>query len=294
MDRRPERAWIVAVAAGAGWIVLGLFALIDASGGKRWISRAARYSAVAGTQSLMQLCLFFSLPFFVQATAVPSHYGFVGVVVLAAALTLWNPLYEAILKQPVSGAALQAIATFAGLDCVLPVLGLSNRWSLLAATLATAAGLPFAAMATASEPTRRRRRAIAALVVSAALAAGLLAGGARYVPPAPLRFVEGAIGTRVIERRLVDPTTTFAAPPEQLVCATAIASPRGLRDRLRHVWRQDGIVRAEMQLEIRGGRDRGFRTWSTRRGPGAGKWTCTVETETGQLLGRVTAFITAP
>jgi hypothetical protein len=291
MNRRPERAWMVAAAAGAGWLVLGLFALLDGRERKQWITRAAHRSTVFATQSLIQLCLFFALPFFAQAAAVPAHWGFVGVLILASAITLWNPLYEAVLKQPVSGAALQAVATFAGLDCVLPVLGLSNLLSLLVATLATAAGLPLQAMATASEPERRTRRAIVALFVSGAVVAAFMMGGARFVPPAPLKFVAGGIGTRIVERQLVDPTSAFAAPPPEITCATAIAAPRGLRDRLHHVWRQDGARRADLQLEIRGGRERGFRTWSVRRSPGPGRWTCSVETESGQLLGRVSVHI---
>jgi hypothetical protein len=70
-----------------------------------------------------------------------------------------------------------------------------------------------------------------------------------------------------------------------------IASPRGLRDHLRHVWRQNGAWRGEILLEIRGGRPQGFRTWSTFRNISPGKWTCTVETESGQRLGRVTARV---
>ncbi len=300
MDRRPERAWLVAAAAAGGWLVLAAFAVLDGleprrlSRNQALAARAAQFSTVFGTQSLMQLCLFFSLPFFARASAVPAHYAFVAVIAAAGGVTLWTPLYRAALKVPVSAAALQAIASFAGLDCVLPVLGASNRVSLIVAALSTAAGLPLAVRATAPAGEKRRVRTAAGLLVSVGLAAALLFGGARVVPPAPLRFVEGAIGTQVVERRLIDPATTLAAAPAQLVCATAIAAPRGLKDRLRHVWRQNGVVRAEIPLEIRGGRPQGFRTWSYRRSPGPGHWTCTVETESGQLLGRASIRIGEP
>jgi hypothetical protein len=120
-------------------------------------------------------------------------------------------------------------------------------------------------------------------------------GGAQAIPPAPLRFVAGALGTEVAERTLLDPTSSFAEVPSQLVCWTAIAAPRGLRDRLRHVWLQDGVRKSEAWLEVRGGtRPGGFRTWSYfRHGVGPGEWTCVVETEAGQRLGRVSARIGA-
>ena len=57
------------------------------------------------------------------------------------------------------------------------------------------------------------------------------------------------------------------------------------------MWRHDGVRRAEAALDIRGGRAQGFRAWSLQRNPAPGTWTCTVETETGQELGRVAVTI---
>jgi hypothetical protein len=95
----------------------------------------------------------------------------------------------------------------------------------------------------------------------------------------------------VVNRELVDPADAFEAPIERLVCLTAVTAPRGLRDRLRHVWSHDGVRRSQVALEVRGGRALGFRAWSWQRNPAPGRWTCTVETETGQLLGRVAVTV---
>jgi hypothetical protein len=284
MDRRPERAPVVALAAGVGWILLAVLAVLEAAASKALVARAARLGAAIGSASVVQLCLFFATPFFARAAALPVHWAFVAVVAAAGAATLWTPLSDALLRHPVAGPALQGVATFAGLDCVLPLLGLSNRVSLILAIAWTAAGLPVLALA-------RRARPAGPILVALALVGGYLAGGARVVPPAPLRFVEGQIGTRVVERQLVDPAARFDKAPEQLVCFTAIAAPRGLRDRLHHVWRHDGAPPGDVTLEIRGGRPQGFRTWSTHRGITPGKWTCTVETDSGQRLGRVSARV---
>jgi hypothetical protein len=117
MDRRPERAWMVALAAGAGWLALGAFALLDrvaraAHAEERprsWLARAAHASASLGAQSLLQWCLFFAVPFYAQAAATTLHWGFVALLVVAGLLTLWPPLAEWILRHPLAGAGLQAV-----------------------------------------------------------------------------------------------------------------------------------------------------------------------------------------
>jgi hypothetical protein len=288
MDRRPERARLIAAAAVAGWLALGAVALLDRLDLARlgrsgaWLAKAVRASTAMGAQSLIQLCLFFSLPFYVRATAVPEQYGFVGVLALAAAVTLWTPLCSAVLRRPALALLLQGTAAFAALGCVLPLVGVSIRFSLVAAAAAVVVGAPFVVT---------RHRLVATLVTAVALTGAALGGAARLIPPAPLRFVSGAIGTRLVNRALVDARDAFDAPVERLVCLTAIAAPRGLKDRLRHVWHRDGQRRAEAALEIRGGRAQGFRAWSTQRSPTVGSWTCTVETETGQELGRVAVTV---
>jgi len=149
MDRRPERARIIAAAAVAGWLALGVVALLERLDVARlprfasWLARAARASTAAGAQSLIQLCLFFSLPFYVRATAVPEQYGFVALLLLAAAVTLWTPLCAALLRRPALALVLQGVAAFAALGCVLPLVGVSIRLSLVAAAAAVVIGAPF-------------------------------------------------------------------------------------------------------------------------------------------------------
>src|SRR5262249_46059040 len=105
MDRRPERAWLIAVAAGVGWIVLAVAAVLDGIRVERlpalgaWAARAAQASMVMGAQSLIQLCLFFSAPFYFGATAVPEHVAFLVLLLVAAGATLWNPLCLALLRH---------------------------------------------------------------------------------------------------------------------------------------------------------------------------------------------------
>ena len=284
MDRSAQRAPAIAIAAAGGWLLMALLSILESVRSNALVARAARAGAAMGSQSMVQLCLFFSAPFYARASSIPAHWVFVGVIALAGLITLWSPLLDSTMRHPIFGAPLLGVATFAGFNCVLPLVGFSNRDSLLIAVAATAGGSVLFALL-------RRKGRMAALVVAAGLVAGYIYGGARFIPPAPLRLEEPQMGTSVVERRLAGANIDFAQPPPQLVCFTPIVAPNGLRDHLRHVWRQNGIKRMDISIEVRGGRDKGFRTWSTYHGPAPGHWTCTVETESGQRLGRVSARI---
>ena len=75
MDRGPDQAWIIAAAAIGTWIVvLGLrfvsrFERPSLVGTPKLLVGAAKLSLVLATQGLMQLTLFFALPFFFYAAA---------------------------------------------------------------------------------------------------------------------------------------------------------------------------------------------------------------------------------
>jgi hypothetical protein len=189
-----------------------------------------------------------------------------------------------------------AFATFGALNAVLPGIGLSNSQSLWAAAGCTAAALPLGVVLRPDAPTadavdRRRNRSrivLGSIVTALIVPAGLWGGGARIVPAAPLALVDAAIGTHQRGRWVDDPTERLDREPSVLICATSIWAPLGVQERLYHVWRQDGEERDRIELEIEGGRELGFRTWSRKRNFGddpAGTWTCSVETGLGQLLG---------
>jgi hypothetical protein len=126
-----------------------------------------------------------------------------------------------------------------------------------------------------------------ALGISVLLPLVLWLGGVRALPPAPLRVVQAAIGTRVENRELKDPAPRLKRSPGGLVCFTAIQAPMGLKEQLTHVWRHDGEITQRIPLNVKGGRKRGFRTWS--RLPismrAEGKFRCDVVTSLGQTLG---------
>ncbi len=303
MDRRPENAWMIATAAVGMWLLLGAFIFIgglDADqleGKKAVFAKVVSFSAVMGSQSLIQLCLFFSLPFYWGALSF--HFGhllFFDLLLVASALTLWDPAYEFVFRSRLASAALLAFASFAAFNCILPVMGLSNRVSLYGAAVATSAIIP-ALMRLYGLRFENVAYRIAFNAGAVALFPLIIAfGGAAFVPPAPLELADSAMGTKIENKWVADPVDELDEVPNQLVCATAIAAPRGLKDELFHVWSKDGEVVDRVALDVRGGREAGFRTWSRKRRltkQPRGEWRCSVETASGQTVGRTSLEILA-
>lgn len=307
MDRGPKRAALVAGATLLAWLsLLGLHALLrfERKVGQtgrlpRLLLRAARFSGTTLTQGMLQLGLFFSAPFYFHAAIVgvaqvdPWHTVFLAGLFLISALSLWDPLTEWLFRQPLLAPLLPAVTSFATLNCVLPGLGLSTQRSLWIA--AAAAALAPAPLIGALAPPGRRRRMIAlGLCSGLALMAALRLGAARLIPAAPLRLVRAELGTQLGDKWVSDPGERFSSAPARLICATAIASPVGLKDRLFHVWRKDGRELWRIEVTFSGGRAEGYRTRSTLRhfpAPARGRYECSVVTAAGQLLGARSALI---
>ncbi|MBK6919010.1 MAG: DUF2914 domain-containing protein [Deltaproteobacteria bacterium] len=310
MDRGPARGAIVAGVALASWFVLMLVMWLErihearvaahqgdpaeTAPGVR-IVRGARFSTLMLVQSSIHLQLYFALPFYFSAFAgTLAQSAFMALLCLAALASLWDPLTEWLLVHTRMGLLLPAFASFAVMAAVLPGLGLSNTAALWAATGAGALALPVLVFADRVRGRRLATTIVLAVVVAAVLPVALLLGAARLVPAVPMKLVTAAVGTRRAGYEVVDATDRLARVPARLVCATAIFAPLGVRERLWHVWRHDGLVVDRILLEIRGGREDGFRTYSVKQNFGdapAGHWSCAVETSLGQFLGERTLVI---
>lgn len=301
MDRGPDQSWLIAAGAIGTWItLLGLrfvsrFERPSLVGRPKLIAAVARFSLILATQGLMQLTLFFALPFYFYAaiTALDAGHAFFLLLLSAMSIaSLWDPLTEKLFKRPLLASALPAFGSFASLAAVLPALGLSTQISLWLAVLSATIGFPIITAASI-EPGRRLRWVGLACALALLFPLLMYLGATRIVPAAPLRLVDAAIGTELTGRWVTDPVTKLEHVPARLHCATAIASPLGLRDQLFHVWHKDGKERVRIALKIVGGRKQGWRTHS-RITPGVpGKYTCTVETASGQSLGSRSVKISA-
>ncbi len=296
MHRTPERAWLVVVASIAGWVALVVFNLAERAwsrADKTVTKRGARFALLLSNQMAMQQALLFPLPFYVKAANLPhvqlGHVVFFLVYAGALAVVMWDPLFERAMSSVAAAFALQAFAVFVGLDMVLPVLGLSNGVALVVAGAATGIGVPLLVLLLRPRSSTVVRDRVVA-VSGAVVVVVLLRLAAPLVPPAPLELKSVAVGTNVEHRELVGSGGAFDHPAA-LYCHSAIAAPLGLKDALVHVWKRDGKPYDAVTLDVRGGRQAGFRTWSRETAPKPGRYRCTVETSSGQVLGGVSVDV---
>lgn len=296
MERSEEQgAWVVGLAA-LGFVALILFGLAhrprdDAAAEERGrLQKLVRFTTLAGAQSLIQNSLFFSAPFYLQASAFTvGQCIFLAVFAAAVLLCSWDPWCMRALLHPLIGPGLMAFSSFAAWNAVLPMLGVPHRRAIWPSAVAVAV-LVAAAHWFGSAPGLRRLEAVlAALVLPIALAVF----GVKLLPAAPLKVVEIGIGTGVQERKLLGRAARFPRAPERLTCLSAVYAPRGLSENLIHVWTRDGEPLSRIELSVRGGRRAGFRTWSTQPLPRAarGVYRCELVTQLGQTLGLAQARI---
>jgi hypothetical protein len=302
MDRGPSRGRIVAIVALVSWIVLMIVLWLERSHAHgdptrepSKLARTIRFSVLMLTQSSLHLQLYFVLPFYFKAYAgTLPHMVFMGILCGAALASLWDPLTEWLLVRTRIGLLYPAFATFCVMTAVLPALGMSTGMAVW--TGAAAAGLALPVMVFADHLHGRPlvRALVTALVVALVFPTALLLGAIRAVPAVPMGLVHAAIGTRRAGYEVVNPVDHLERAPRTLICATAIFAPVGVHEGLFHVWRQDGVEMDRIPLEITGGREDGFRTYSIKHNFGAepeGEWSCAVETEMGQFLGERTVII---
>ena len=73
-----------------------------------------------------------------------------------------------------------------------------------------------------------------------------------------------------------------------LYAFTAINAPRGLKERIFHVWLHEGREVDRIALHINGGREAGYRAWTRKQrfpADAVGRWQVKVVTDTGQMIG---------
>lgn len=127
------------------------------------------------------------------------------------------------------------------------------------------------------------------------------------IPPIPLSMRDAGIydnvtrsgGEYVLEgkteswwQKLVPGQRIAIEPGQRVYAYAAISAPAELSTTIYHRWEyRDGergwITRDRLSYGISGGRDEGYRGYSYKTSVTPGKWRVTVETERGQVLGRI-------
>ncbi len=100
-----------------------------------------------------------------------------------------------------------------------------------------------------------------------------------------------ALSTEVPNRTPGDRLKQVRASPIRsaaLHAYTAIKAPRGLNERIYHVWQHNGKEVDRIALNINGGRKEGYRAWTHKQvfpANPVGRWQVRVLTEDGQVIG---------
>lgn len=268
----------------AAWSLSFAFPILDRlrsrGGTPTLLLFGARSLAEIAAQNSAQEVLFFVLPFWIRSTTFSSCNASFTIVLLAmAAATLYDPFYlGAIVAHPRRHAVFRSLLLFAGLDFLLPVL--TSRSTVECAILAGAWSGASAGLGLA----RRPARGILWGGIAGLFAAWALQGG---IAPVPLHVDHPILCSGIRDH---DPKDTLATVPpgDEAWFWTPVFGPPGRTDSVIHVWSRDGDVVARIVLPLHGGRERGFRTWSSSRkvASSPGRARVEVRLKDGQLLGR--------
>ncbi|VVO15039.1 DUF5924 family protein [Pseudomonas fluorescens] len=243
------------------------------------------------TQMIHQESLFFVLPFYLVTTTWNSgQLFFTGMLGAAALISIIDPLYyKWLAPRRWLFLALHTLTLFAALLAALPIiLHLTTAQSFKLA-LGIAMLLSFPSLAS-SFPIRNWRSGVALLAVTLAVGgAGWLLRS--WVPPATLWMTEVAITTQLQDRtpgESLEEVNASQVRSSGLYAFTAINAPRGLNERIYHVWKFNGKEVDRIALDIHGGRKEGYRAWTHKQvfpdNP-VGNWQVRVLTEDGQVIG---------
>jgi hypothetical protein len=233
--------------------------------------------------------LLFVLPFYLESMTFPSrNILFAPVIIGVTLIASWFNLYQRMVaRHPLRSSLFYALTFFCVLNFLFPILfGVRNIWSLL-----ISGGIAAAAVVLFVYPhidILRDKRNTLVFLLGIIMFFALIWFGRSLIPPSPLKLT-GAAACRGIEN--FRPSGPFRSARTDAVTEvyfySSIFAPRGLTEKINHVWRHNGRKLLTISLsEIRGGRKEGFGTWSRRiimEGPG--KYSVDVWTAGGQLLG---------
>lgn len=295
IQRQEKVAQALVILLPASWLLALLEPWLIRIAERRRLLRATPLLLSYLGQALHQESLFFTLPFFLATVTWASTQAvFVGGLILVALVSIIDPLYYgAIAGHRARLWSFHALAGFVTTLTAAPMLWqLTTTESLLLAL--TCAGALSTPAWWHALPRWGLLRGLLALNAGVALiGCGWMLRAA--VPPATL-WVSGITAARSVDADTREPLGRFeridaaTARTDGIVVWSSIHAPRGLHERIEHRWLHNGRTVDVIELDITGGREAGYRAWSRKAAlpqPADGPWEVRVETQSGQLIGRV-------
>jgi hypothetical protein len=300
--------WL-AISVAAAWLLVVLFFRVFGSGKAQTplganasTKHKLRFFAMTyALKNLYQGMLFFLLPFYWKSTTFwsPNAWFIVLLGVCALLSTLDVVFDRVVFRFRALASVFHCVALFGCMNLVVPALFPETRtlYSLLVATAITV--LAFWTIHV-NLAWFKDRRWIALFVLSIGGAVGGAYAGRTAIPPVPMYVSRGAVGPMTLPDGRLAMVVRELHPSviDKLISSTDIVAPGGKGDRLVHVWRHDGteVHRASettSRIEGPAGTIRLQSGLTGRQLPQrlVGAWSVDVETQDGQLVGRVSFVV---
>ncbi|MBE0488025.1 MAG: DUF2914 domain-containing protein [Halomonas sp.] len=294
VERQQWLGALLALGMLAAWLLLLSESLIGRLLARRGYPTLPHAATLFIAQMIHQETLFFSLPFLLATTVWSSGQALFTLLLIGLAVfSIIDPLYYRVAdRYRWLYLAFHAQCVFLVVLVTLPImLQLTTGQSL---KLALGAMLLFSLPSLLHLTAQQRGRRWLMMAALLPMLAGLAWTGRIWVPPANLWLGSAALSPAFdVEAR--SPQGELRLTPEALAGSglyayTAIRAPRGLREEVFHVWRQDGEEVDRIALAIEGGREEGYRAWSHKQNfpdDSVGRWRIDVMTDSGQRIGVV-------
>jgi len=293
VERKQEQfAQIISVLMLVSWVWLSVENLLQ-RGISHWFGIKVPPVVLRYVNQLVhQESLFFVIPFFFITTAWNSgQLVFTSLLIVAAFISLVDPVYyHWLAPRRWLYFSFHGITLFAALLTALPLIfhlttSKSYLWALGVAAVLSSPGI-----ARSFSESWWKRIPIMLLIITGTFGLGLAVR--HWIPPASIWLTQVAITDHIDNNSRSPSKKLNVITSEQLHAGvyayTAIHAPRGLRERIYHAWYQDGKEFDKIALDISGGNDEGYRSWSHKMNfpkDAAGNWQIRVETEARQVLG---------
>jgi hypothetical protein len=293
VKRQDDFAKVIAIVMLVTWLWLALENVFNQQLSRRFGLQIPTWLLRFATQMVHQQSLFFVLPFFALTTAWDSgQLVFTGLLGLCALIAIVDPLYfNWLAPRRWLYLGFHSLTLFAVLLTAMPIIlhqttAQSYQWALLISVL-----LSFPSLLGTLKINRWWRWLALPGVSLALLGVGWLARP--WVPPATLWLSEVVVSAQMNARQRApgqarEQLSSAQLKQQGLYAYTAINAPRGLTERIYHVWRHNGKEVDRIALDIQGGTQAGYRAWSHKQNfpsDPSGKWRVDVLTAGGQTLG---------